>query len=177
MITSGTAVVAPDPAGGETEEDAPLSETLILKDRIRLERRALQWSNEGVRVSAIRLAPYVYGLAGNGFMPMLMQLAVKAGESVYVDEGALRTSYVYVDDAAELFLLAAERAKAGEVFNGAAGTSVTKREVAGAIGEVLGVPVRSVPHDDAEKHLGHFAAAVDQHENRASNRKAVEQLG
>lgn len=56
-------------------------------------------------------------------MPMLMQLAVKARESVYVDEGALRTSYVYVDDAAELFLLAAERAKADEVFNGTAGTS------------------------------------------------------
>lgn len=42
---------------------------------------------------------------------------------------------------------------------------------------MLGVPVRSVPYDDAEKHLGHFAAAVVQHENRASNRKEVEQLG
>jgi len=31
---------------------------------------------------------------------MLMQMAVKAGESVYVDDGRLRTSDVHVDDAA-----------------------------------------------------------------------------
>jgi len=56
-------------------------------------------------VSAIRLPPYVYGRGGSTFVPMLMQMAVKAGESVYVDDGRLRTSDVHVDDAATLFLL------------------------------------------------------------------------
>lgn len=65
VITSGTAVVAPDPAGGETTEDSPLSETFVLKDRIRSERHALRLSEDGVRVSAIRLPAYVYGRGGS----------------------------------------------------------------------------------------------------------------
>jgi len=48
----------------------------------------------------------------------------KAGESVYVDDGRLRTSDVHVDDAATLFLAATE-AKAGDVFNGTGSTTVT----------------------------------------------------
>jgi len=46
----GTAVVDPDPAGGETTEDSPLSQTFVLKDRIRSERHALRLSEDGVRV-------------------------------------------------------------------------------------------------------------------------------
>jgi nucleoside-diphosphate-sugar epimerase len=42
-----------------------------------------------------------------------------------------------VDDAAELFLLAASEAKAGDVFNGTGSTTVTLRQMAEAIGEAL----------------------------------------
>src|SRR6266478_1700174 len=177
VITSGTAVVDPDPAGGETTEDSPLSQTFVLKDRIRSERHALRLSEDGVRVSAIRLPPYVYGRGGSYFAPMLMQMAAKAGESVYVDDGSLRTSDVHVDDAATLFLLAARKAKAGDVFNGTGSTTVTLRELAEAIGAALQLPVRSVSREEAEARWGQFLTAFVQHENRASNRKAVQQLG
>ena len=175
VITSGTAVVAPDPAGGETTEDSPLSETFVLKDRIRSERHALRLSEAGVRVSAIRLAPYVYGRGGSG-VAMLMQMAAQAGESIYVDDGHLRTTDVYVNDAAALYLLAADKAKAGDVFNGTGSTTVTLREMAEAIGDALQVPVRSVSRDEAEAIWGNMTAFV-QYENRASNRKAVQELG
>ena len=46
VITSGTAVVEPDRAGGETTEDSPLSQTFPLKDRIRSERHALRLSED-----------------------------------------------------------------------------------------------------------------------------------
>jgi nucleoside-diphosphate-sugar epimerase len=177
VITSGTAVVAPDAAGGETTEDSPLSETFVLKDRIRSERHALRLSGDGVRVSAIRLPPYVYGRGGSHFVPLLMQMAAKIGESPYVDDGSLRTSDVHVDDAAELFLLAAGKAKAGEVFNGAGSTTVTLRELAEAIGAALKLPTRSVSRGEAEAKWGPFLTAFVQFENRASNRKAVQQLG
>ena len=177
VITSGTAVVDPDPAGGETTEDAPLSQTFVLKNRVRSERHALRLADAGVRVSAIRLPPYVYGRGGSYFVPMLMQMAAKAGESVYVDDGGLRTSDVHVDDAAALYLLAASRAKAGEVFNGTGSTTVTLRAMAEAIGEALQLPVRSVSRDEAEARWGQFVTAFVQFENRSSNRKAVEQLG
>jgi nucleoside-diphosphate-sugar epimerase len=177
VITSGTAVVAPDAAGGETTEDSPLSETFVLKDRIRSERHALRLSQEGVRVSAIRLPPYVYGRGGSTFVPMLMQMAAKAGESIYVDDGRLRTSDVHVDDAAALFLLAAQEAQAGDIFNGTGSTTVTLREFAETIGAALELPVCSVSRDEAEARWGEFLTAFVQFENRASNRKAVRQLG
>jgi nucleoside-diphosphate-sugar epimerase len=176
VITSGTAVVDPDPAGGETTEDSPLAQTFVLRHRIRSERHALALSERGVRVSAIRLPPYVYGRGGSYFLPLLMQMAAKAGESVYVGDGSLRTSGVHVDDAAALYLLAARRAKAGEVFNGSGGT-VTLRQMAEAIGSALQVPVRSVSRDEAEAVWGEFLTAFVLFENQPSNRKAVEQLG
>jgi len=63
VITSGTTLAAPDPAGGETTEESPLSETFFLKDRVRSERHALRLAEDGVRVSAIRLAPTFTGAA------------------------------------------------------------------------------------------------------------------
>ncbi|KAK9342695.1 hypothetical protein V1522DRAFT_415389 [Lipomyces starkeyi] len=177
VITSGTAVVDPDPAGGETTEDSPLAQTFVLKDRIRSERHALRLSEDGVRVSVIRLPPYVYGRGGSHFAPLLMQMAAKVGESVYVDDGHLRTSDVHVDDAATLFLLAAREAKAGDVFNGTGSTTVTLRALAESIGEVLKLPVRSVSREEAETRWGQFLTAFVQFENRSSNRKAVQQLG
>jgi len=176
VITSGTAVVDPDPTGAETTEESPLSETFVLKDRIRSERHALRQSEDGVRVSAIRLPPYVYGRGSSYFVPMLMQMAAKAGESVYVDDGRLRTSGVHVDDAASLYLLAVGKAKAGDVFNGTGSTTVTLRQLAEAIGAALEVPVRSVSREEAEAIWGKFLTAFVQFENRASNRKAVQQL-
>jgi len=177
VITSGTAVVDPDPAGGETTEDSPLSETFILKGRIRSERNALRFSEDGVRVSALRLPPYVYGRGGSFFAPLLMEMAAKAGESVYVDDGSLRTSDVHVDDAAELFLLAMNKAKAGDVFNGTGSTTVTLRQMAEAIGGVLSIPVRSVSREEAEVLWGPFLTSFVQFENRASSRKAMQELG
>jgi nucleoside-diphosphate-sugar epimerase len=162
VITSGTAVVAPDPAGGETTEDSPLSQTFVLRHRIRSESHALRLSEDGVRVSAIRLPPYVYGRGGSYFAPWLMQMAAKAGKSIYVDDGNLRTSDVHVDDGAELYLLAANKAKAGEVFNGTGSTTVTLRAMAEAIGEALQVPVRSVSREEAEAIWGHFLTAFVQ---------------
>ncbi|OZJ02288.1 hypothetical protein BZG36_04822 [Bifiguratus adelaidae] len=111
VISSGTAGVQPDPAGGETTEEMPLAENRPLSGRARSERHALSLSEKGVRVSSIPLPPYVYGRAGSGFLPLLMQMAVKNGEAAYINEGSLRTSDVYVDDAATLYLLAAKGAK------------------------------------------------------------------
>jgi hypothetical protein len=39
----------------------------------------------------LRLPPYVYGRGGSIFVPMLMQMAVKAGESVYVGIGGAKS--------------------------------------------------------------------------------------
>jgi len=177
VITSGTAAVEPDPAGGETTEDSPLSQTFVLRHRHRSERHALDLAAQGVRVSAIRLPPYVYGRGGSYFLPLLMEMAAKARESLYVDDGHTRTSDVHVDDAATLYLLVQKEAKPGDIFNGTGSTTVSLRQMAEAIGAALEVPVRSVGRDEAEANWGKFLTAFVQWENRASNRKAVTQLG
>ncbi|OXV05079.1 hypothetical protein Egran_07153 [Elaphomyces granulatus] len=177
IVTTGTAIVEPDPAGSETTEDSPLSQTFVLKGRVVSERNALRLRDDGVRVSALRLPPYVYGRGGSHFVPMLMQMAAKAGESIYVDDGSLRTSDVHVDDAAELYLLAMSKAKASDVFSGTGSTSVTLRGMAEAIGAALKLPVRSVRREEAVAIWGEFLTAFVQVENRASNRKAVQRLG
>lgn len=176
VITSGTALVDPDPTGAETTEDSPPSQYFILSHRIRAERHALRLSEEGVRVCALRLPPYVYGRGGSYFMPLLMQMAAKAGESIHVGDSNLQTAAVHVDDAAALYLLAASKAKAGDIFNGN-GAIINFRQMAEAIGAALQVPVRSVSREEALEIWGEFLSAVALFENRPSNRKAIEQLG
>lgn len=177
VTTSGTAFVTPDPSGGETTEDAPIEMSFRLSQRIRSERHALALAENGVHVSTIRLPPYVYGRGGDGFIAMLMREAAKAGESIYVGDGHLRTSGTYVDDAAELYLLAMKGATSRDIFNGVGTNDVTLRQLAEAIGAALALPVRSVRREEAEKSWGEFLTAFVQHENRPSNRKAVERLG
>jgi nucleoside-diphosphate-sugar epimerase len=75
-------------------------------------------------------------------------------------------------DAAALFLLAAGKAKAGEVFNGN-GSTLTLREMARAIGTALQVPIRSVSREEAEAIWGKFLTAFVQFGNRPSNSNAV----
>ncbi|KAL2006973.1 hypothetical protein VTN00DRAFT_8411 [Thermoascus crustaceus] len=169
VITSGSALAEPDLEGNETSEDAPIT---------------MNEFPPGVRVRAVRLPPYVYGRGGGtGFVVLLTQTALKIGESLYVDDGRVRTLDVHVDDVARLYLLVAERARkegkeeAGEIFNSMASTTTTTRELTEAIGAVLWLPVRSVSRDEAEEKWGKFLATIPNYENRASNRQAVERLG
>lgn len=176
IISSGSALVQPDPNGGETDETAPLQEKPPI-DRWKSEAHALSWNQKGVHVNAVRLPPYVYGRGGKGFLAMLIQMAVKAGESLYIDMGANRTSCTYVDDAAKLYLLVAEKAGAGEIFNAVGSTAVSSKDMASAIGDVLEVPVRSLPREEVVKKWGPFLPLVVGNETRASSRKAKEMLG
>jgi nucleoside-diphosphate-sugar epimerase len=176
VIFSGTMAVEADPNGEETTEDAPPEKNPFV-DRLRSEQHALSLSEKGVRVIAIRLAMYVYGRGGSVFIPRWMEFAADAGEAGYIGDGSVRLSVVYVDDAAALYLLAVKGGKAGDIFNGASSTNVTNREVAEAIGDVLKIPVRSITVDEAKARWGPFLPNIAQLENRASHRKAVEQLG
>lgn len=182
VISSASAIVEPDLAGGETTEESPATTRMPFALRVKAEGRALEWSKKEVGIMSIRLPPYVYGRGGSGFIPRLMQMALKNGEALYVDQGTTRSSGVHVDDAAALYLLVAEKlrageVKAGEVFNATAPTYPTVKEMAEAIGAVLGVPARSAKREEVEEKWGAFLTAFAQHSNMASNQKAKEQLG
>ncbi|OJD32108.1 3-beta hydroxysteroid dehydrogenase [Diplodia corticola] len=172
VITSGSLVVAS--TGAETSEDSPLWEK-PLNDRILSERHALEQCSKGIKVSAVRLAPFVHGRGASG-VKRVMTMFSNAGKAMYVGSGDVVTSAVHVDDAADLYLLAAEKAEAGEAFNAVA-ENVTMRDLAEAIGDVLQLPVNSVFYDDAAAQWGEFFARFLSTENWASGKKAADKLG
>lgn len=174
VTTSGSLTVAA--TGAETDETSALWEK-PLNDRIKCEQHALELRNKGVRVSAIRLAPFVYGRGGSG-VRLFMSMFADMGEVKYIDDNGedVVTSAVHVDDVAALYLLAAEKARAGEVFNGVSST-VTFRALSEAMARALGIPLRSISFTDAKALWEEFLARFLSTENWASGAKAIQVLG
>lgn len=175
LVTSGSLVAAADPKGGETTETSPRWKEPIV-DRYKAEDHALSWSKKGIHVMSIRLAPYVYGRGGSG-VRLFMKMAVANGQVIYIDDGEFKTSAVHVDDAARMYLLAAEKGGAGEVFNCTSSTDGTALQLAQAMGSILHIPVKSVKFDDALATYGQFLTRFLCAVNRASSAKAVKMLG
>jgi len=142
IVSSGTLMVAPDPNGVKTNEK-PMLEPKPIAERIHCEQHALSLVDKGVKVTAIRLAPFVYGCGGSG-VSQFMALALNTKQAVYVGEGHWCTSTVHVDDAARLYLLASKQGKAGDIFNATNTTNITMRQVGEAVAAALDVPAVSV---------------------------------
>lgn len=175
VVTSGTLVVAAHPDGLETNEESRLCEK-PLNDRIKSEQHALELCNQGVNVSAIRLAPWVYGRGGSGIR-LFTNMFAGMKEVFYVDEGAAPTSVVHVDDAARLYFLAAKKAQPGDIFNAVSSTTVTARELATAIAHTANLPLKSLSFDEVTNRMGEFMASFLSAENRASGQKAKQKVG
>ncbi|OAK95966.1 putative NAD dependent epimerase/dehydratase [Phaeosphaeriaceae sp. SRC1lsM3a] len=174
VLTSGSLFTGADPQGNETDEDALPWENSPFGKGMEGSYQGLK--ERGVNVNVVRLAPWVYGRAGSG-VKLFMQGAAQTGVVEYVDDGRKRTTTVHVEDAARLYLLVAEKANAGEIYNATSETDVTFRKLAEAMGEVMGVPVVSQPYGEVEAKVGEFLANFLCSENRASNAKAKRELG
>jgi nucleoside-diphosphate-sugar epimerase len=169
VLTSGSLFTGANPEGNETDEDMPAWDNSPFGTGMEGSFRGLR--ERGINANVIRLAPWVYGRGGSG-VKLFMQGAARSGVMSYVDDGSKRTTTVHVEDAARLYLLVAENAPAGEVYNATSETDVTFKELAEAMGKTLGVPVQSQPYAVLESKVGGFLASFLCSENRASNAKA-----
>jgi hypothetical protein len=97
--------------------------------------------------------PSVHGAGDRGFVPRLINIARERGFSAYVGDGANHWPAVHRLDAARLFRLALEGAQPGTRLHGLEEEGVLFRAIAQAIGEGLGVPVRSLTEDEASAHF------------------------
>ncbi|KAB8067114.1 NAD(P)-binding protein [Aspergillus leporis] len=173
IVTNGTLCVPQDPSGAETTEETP-TEANPLNTRVKTEEHSLGLVSRGIRAMVVRIPPYTYGRGGSG-VTMFMKMA--KGSMTCVDGGKNRISSVYVDDAARLYLLAVKKGRAGDIFNAVASTTVTAREVFGAIADALGVPLIDMTEEEAQQKIGPMFTFFLKIENRASGAKAREVLG
>ena len=147
VVTSGTAGHAVGQVLTEDQPASPHSPRLS-------ESAALAFTDRGVRVSIVRLAPTTHGNGDYGFVPVVIDVARAKGVAAYVGDGANRWSAVHRDDAAVLFRLAAESADAGTVLHAIGEEGVATRDIAEVIGRHLQVPVTSVAADNVMDHFG-----------------------
>ena len=158
------------------DETWPPNPAELVRWRQQVEDRVLEGAKRGIRSVVIRPA-IVYG-RGGGIPAGFVESARKEGAARYVGTGKNLWPLVHVDDLADLYLLALEKAPPGTLLLGVSGPSRRVSEIAAAASRGAGAGGRTVatPLEEARKKLGAYADALvlDQ---QASGRRAQELLG
>ncbi|HSI48876.1 MAG TPA: SDR family oxidoreductase [Ideonella sp.] len=158
LIASGTLGLAPGHVG--TEDSMPSAD---VHPRIANAAYTLGLAERGIRSMVVRFPPTVHGAGGDhGFVAVLARIAREKGVSGYIGDGRNRWPAVNRLDAGKLVQLAIDSATPGSVLHAVAEEGIAAHDIAAALGEFIGVPVESIPADQARAHfdwLGMFFAA------------------
>lgn len=173
VATSVTTLLAPGWPGTEEDDPDPDSVSAV---RIGSEEAALATASRGVRSSVVRLPPSVHGEGDHGFVPALIAVARDRGVSAYIGDGSNRWPAVHRLDAARLYRLGLEEATPGTRLHATAEEGVPFHDIAGMIGEELGIPVRSLAPEEAEAHFDWLSLFVGV-DNPTSGALSRERLG
>jgi nucleoside-diphosphate-sugar epimerase len=122
----------------------------------RVETENVVLADPGVRGIVVRPG-LVYGNGGSLDVPAAIAMARANGCGVHLGAGATQQSYVHIDDLAELYCLAVERAPRGAILHGVV-DDVSLRDVAAAISRMIGAGDRTASFT-LEQMLGLNAVA------------------
>jgi nucleoside-diphosphate-sugar epimerase len=157
------------------DEESELDPTPLVAWRPANEKLVLDAAARGVRSIVLRPA-IVYG-RGSGIVGDMVAEGRRKGVVRFVGAGDNRWPLVHVDDLADLYLKALEKAPAGTLLLAASGPALTVREVAEAVAQATGCAgrVESWPIAQARERLGPYAdaLALDQ---QVSSEKAIKLL-
>ncbi|MGX1761207.1 SDR family oxidoreductase [Streptomyces lydicus] len=143
VTVSGTPRV---PGRASTEAD-PVPADGPVGGRSRTVTAVLGLASRGVRSMSVRMPRTVHHEGTGGFAGLLTDIARQSGISGYPGDGTQRWPAVHALDAAVLFRLALEQAKAGTVWHAVADEGDKVGDIAAVIGRRLGLPVESVPEE------------------------------
>ena len=173
VVTSGVAITRGGSGYVRLETDPPLDSK---ENPRKPEQTAWAAAKRGVHVGVIRNSQ-IHDTHKQGMVSLLIETAREKGVSAYVGDGNFRWAAAPVLDTAHLYRLAMEKTKPGvSVYHAVQEEGVSLKEIAGAIGNALALPVVSVPPEKAVEHFGPFGhyAAMD---IIASSEKTRKDLG
>lgn len=153
LITSGTGMGSAVPGQPATED---VFNTAHPNPRSASEIAGAEMLAAGVAVSVVRL-PQVHDTRRQGLITPLIEVTRAKGVSAYVGAGDGRWPAAHVLDVARLYRLAIERCKPGTRYHAVAEEGIAIRQIAEVIGAGLGVPVKSIPPEEAAEHFGWMA--------------------
>ncbi|WP_458094267.1 SDR family oxidoreductase [Roseomonas sp. WA12] len=107
----------------------------------------------GVNVSIMRLSQ-IHDTFRQGLVTPMVNAARAKGISAYLGDGQNRWAAAHVTDVVRLYRLVLERAEAGARYHAVDEEGVAARDIAEAIGQGLGVPVTSIPPEEAQNQFG-----------------------
>jgi nucleoside-diphosphate-sugar epimerase len=176
IVSNGTLFLG-DSGEGRLSEEAPVpaNHPAAIRAAATSQVRA---SGLSLCAIEIRLASFVYGHGGSVFLPVLLAAAQRDGRSIYIGDGAARTSAVHVDAAADAYIAALERGLPGSIYHVASSEEPSVREIAEAVAVAAGgVPTMSVKLDEAASALDPFTAMFLTVNNRLDASRARNELG
>jgi len=147
ITTSGIAMLAPGQIATEAHDAAR-------GGRGETEGLVRDAASRGLKTAVIRLPPITHEDGDGGFLGPLVGIAKATGKAAYVGDGANRWPAGNRADAAVLYRLALEKGEPGAAYHAVGDEGVPARDIAGAIGKRLGLPVESVAPEDAMAHFG-----------------------
>lgn len=174
VATTGSAFLG-DTGNAAADETFPIDTNSPFRSRAEAEREVLEMAKSGVRSAIVRLPLFVFGRGGSSFVPYLIRTAKEAGVSRYVEEGNQRVSAVHVEDAAQVYVSALQKAVAGSLYNVAAET-VTNKDIAEAVAKLVGVETENITLAEAQENFGPMTGFLSIN-NQLSAVKAERELG
>jgi nucleoside-diphosphate-sugar epimerase len=187
LHTSGSSVISDDAGGNSSaetifDEDTPFVVQPFKQSRRDIDLRVRAAAEEGVR-SAVICPSTVYG-TGTGLNPRSVQIpalvdqARASGVVRIVGRGLNRWSNVHVEDVAELYLLALQKAPAGAFYFVENGEE-SFADIGAAIARRLGLgPVQSWSVEEATERWGEdYARYALGSNSRIRAKRAREELG
>ena len=162
IFTSGSAIFGGKENGKKSDfvfrEDYPLIPRLEMASRVLINNYVLQSAQKEIR-SIVIVPTMVYG-QGLGLkkdsiqIPALIHFSEKKGHGVYFGEGENIWSNLHIEDLADLYVLALEKAKSGSIYYAENGSS-SLRNIAEIISKKYNLePARSLSVQEAVDNFG-----------------------